>query len=146
MRALLQRVTNANVSVAGREISQIGKGYLVLLGVASGDTDADLDAIAQKILKIRLFPDAEGKMNLSIMEVSGEVLLVSQFTLLAETQKGNRPSFMGAARPEMGKDLYERMIGRLKGLGVKVAHGADMKVGLVNDGPVTIWLDSKDRG
>lgn len=148
MRALLQRVREAKVSVGGREIASIERGYLALLGVAEGDSEAELEWLAQKILKIRLFPDDAGKMNLSLLEVGGAILMVSQFTLLADTKKGNRPSFIGAARPEQGKAFYLKMIARLRELGVSVGEGefgADMQVALVNDGPVTIWIDSRDK-
>ena len=148
MIALIQRVLGASVDVGGAELSRINKGYLIFLGVASGDKDDDLEWLAQKIQKLRLFPDSAGKMNLALAEVEGEILLVSQFTLLADTRKGNRPSFTDAARPEMGKKYYEKMIERLRELGVKVStgeFGADMKVNILNDGPVTIWIDSLAR-
>ena len=148
MRVLLQRVREAKVSVGGREIASIERGYLALLGVAEGDSEAELEWLAQKILKMRLFPDDAGKMNLSLLEVGGAILMVSQFTLLADTKKGNRPSFIGAARPEQGKAFYLKMIARPRELGVSVGEGefgADMQVALVNDGPVTIWIDSRDK-
>jgi D-tyrosyl-tRNA(Tyr) deacylase len=149
MRVLLQRVSEAKVVVEDRVVSQIDKGLLLLLGVEDNDSEEDLEWLCQKISKMRLFPDSEGVMNRSIVEVNGEFLVVSQFTLHASTKKGNRPSYIRAARPEIAEPLYERFIEQLwhtSNLPVKAGiFGADMKVHLVNDGPVTIWIDSKNK-
>jgi len=149
MRVLLQRVSEAKVVVEDRVVGQIGKGLLLLLGVEDNDSEEDLEWLCQKISKMRLFPDSEGVMNRSIVEVNGEFLVVSQFTLHASTKKGNRPSYIRAARPEIAEPLYERFIEQLwhtSNLPVKAGiFGADMKVHLVNDGPVTIWIDSKNK-
>ena len=148
MRVVLQRVTNASVLVEGSLVGQIGKGFLLLLGIAEGDSEADLDYLVKKIIGLRIFPDADGKMNLSLAQVGGELLLVSQFTLFADTRKGNRPSFLAAAKPELGKSLYEKAIQAFRASGLRVEtgqFGADMKVTLTNDGPVTILLDSKEK-
>lgn len=135
--------------VDGREVSSIGMGLLILLGIAEGDERADAAWLCAKLVAMRIFSDAEGKMNLSVKDVAGEVMVVSQFTLHAATKKGNRPSFLGAARPEVAEPLYgvfcdlvEQEIGKPVGRGV---FGAEMKVNLVNDGPVTILMDSKAR-
>ena len=149
MRVLLQRVSEAKVVVEDRVVGQIGKGLLLLLGVEDNDSEEDLEWLCQKISKMRLFPDSEGVMNRSIVEVNGEFLVVSQFTLHASTKKGNRPSYIRAARPEIAEPLYERFIEQLwhtSNLPVKAGiFGADMKVHLVNDGPVTIWINSKNK-
>ncbi len=149
MRAVLQRVREATVHNAGREHSRIGPGLLVLLGVEIGDGDADLDWLCGKLIRMRIFPDADGVMNLDICQAGGELLLVSQFTLQASTAKGNRPSYIRAARPEEAIPLYVRAqerLAELLGRAVKTGEfGADMQVGLVNDGPVTIVIDSKLR-
>ena len=149
MRVLLQRVSEAKVVVEDRVVGQIDKGLLLLLGVEDNDSEEDLEWLCQKISKMRLFPDSEGVMNRSIVEVNGEFLVVSQFTLHASTKKGNRPSYIRAARPEIAEPLYERFIEQLwhtSNLPVKAGiFGADMKVHLVNDGPVTIWIDSKNK-
>ena len=149
MRVLLQRVSEAKVVVEDRVVGQIGKGLLLLLGVEDNDSEEDLEWLCQKISKMRLFPDSDGVMNRSIVEVNGEFLVVSQFTLHASTKKGNRPSYIRAARPEIAEPLYERFIEQLwhtSNLPVKAGiFGADMKVHLVNDGPVTIWIDSKNK-
>ena len=138
MRAVVQRVSRAAVSAEGSELAAIGPGLLVLLGVADGDTDADADRLAEKVRALRLFDDAEGRMNEALGE--REILCVSQFTLLADTRKGNRPSVVGAARPQVAEPLYERFCDRL---GAKQgAFGARMAVELVNDGPVTLVLDA----
>lgn len=147
MRAVIQRVSEASVTSEGRALGRIGSGFLVLLGIAEEDTEKELIALAKKVLQLRVFPDAEGKMNRSITDVSGELLVVSQFTLIADTAKGNRPSFFGAAKPEKAKPMYEKFLSLLQASGLKVEQGefgADMKVHLVNDGPVTILLDTKD--
>ncbi|WP_243029189.1 D-aminoacyl-tRNA deacylase [Thermus albus] len=148
MRAVIQRVTEAFVEVDGEEVGRIGLGLLVLLGVGQGDTVEDAYYLARKIVNLRIFPDEAGKMNLSLKEVEGEVLLVSQFTLYAETRKGNRPSFVKAAPPDVGRRLYEAAIEAFLEQGVHVetgVYGAHMRVHLVNDGPVTLILDSEAR-
>ncbi len=149
MRALIQRVSTAEVHIGGEAAARIGVGLLVFLGIEEVDTDEDIEWLAGKVARLRIFPDAEGKMNASILENGGEALVVSQFTLHASTKKGNRPSFLRAARPELAVPLYERFLARLEGeLGRPVARGvfgADMKVSLTNDGPVTIWMDTKAR-
>lgn len=149
MRMVVQRVSEAAVHIGGAGHARIGRGMLVLLGIASGDTEADLEWLCGKLVRLRIFPDAAGVMNLDITQVKGEVLLVSQFTLQASTAKGNRPSYIRAARPEEAVPLYLRARQRLAELlGRPVAtgeFGADMQVHLVNDGPVTIVIDSKLR-
>ena len=145
MRAVIQRVSEAGVTVEGKVTGAIGKGLLVLLGVGHGDTDEKAQALAAKIAKLRIFNDSQGKMNLSVGEVAGGVLVVSQFTLLADTRKGNRPSFTDAAPPEEANRLYERFCSAARDLGVRVETGvfqAMMEVELVNDGPVTLIVDS----
>ena len=149
MRAVIQRVSEASVSIEGRRQSSIGRGLLVLLGVEDGDTDEDIEWLAGKVARLRVFPDAQGVMNLAVGEVGGEVLVVSQFTLLASTRKGNRPSYSRAAPPETARPLYERFVAALsQQLRIPVAtgqFGAMMQVHLVNDGPVTILIDSRLR-
>ena len=148
MRAVVQRVSEAFVEVEGEEVGRIGLGLLVLLGVGQKDTVEDALYLARKIVALRIFPDEAGKMNLSLKEVGGEVLLVSQFTLYADTRKGNRPSFVGAAPPDLGKRLYEAAIEAFLQQGVHVetgVYGAHMRVHLVNDGPVTLLLDSEAK-
>jgi D-tyrosyl-tRNA(Tyr) deacylase len=149
MRAVVQRVSEASVTVAGDVVGRIGRGLLVLVGVEEGDAPADADWLAAKIAALRIFGDADGKMNLAVRDVSGETLVVSQFTLLAETARGNRPSFVRAARPEEAVPLYEHFAAALgAAAGRPPARGvfaADMRVALVNDGPVTIWIDSRRR-
>jgi len=147
MRAVVQRVNHAVVLVDGEVVGQIGGGFLILLGVREGDAEADAKYLAQKIAHLRVFSDAEGKFNLSLLDTGGEALVVSQFTLYADTRKGRRPSFAHAARPEMAEPLIERFVELLKAEGVPVQTGrfqAMMQVRLENDGPVTIWLDSED--
>lgn len=147
MRALIQRVTRARVVVEKDEVGKIGRGLLVLLGVGNNDTEAEAAQLADKTVNLRIFDDSQGKMNLSLLDVNGEVLVVSQFTLYADCRKGRRPSFTWAAPPEKGEKLYLKYIENLKGYGVKVAtglFGARMEVELTNEGPVTIWLDSAD--
>ena len=139
MRALVQRVSEASVTVDGREVSRIGPGLLVLLGVRQGDTEAEADRIAAKLLALRIFEDAEGKMNLSVADAGGEVLCVSQFTLYGDTRRGNRPSFIEAAPPDTAEPLYERVREALNAQGG--VFGARMKVALTNDGPVTVLLE-----
>jgi D-tyrosyl-tRNA(Tyr) deacylase len=139
VRALVQRVSRAAVEVDGEEVAAIGPGLLVLLGVRIGDGEPEADRIAGKIERLRVFEDAEGKMNLSVRDVGGELLCVSQFTLYGDTRKGNRPSFVEAAPPELAEPLYERVRAALGADGG--AFGAHMRVSLVNDGPVTVLLE-----
>ena len=149
MRAVIQRVSSASVTVDGNVVGQIGVGFLVLLGVRRGDTRDDAAYLARKIAKLRVFNDASGKINLSLLEVDGAVLAVSQFTLYADTRGGNRPSFIEAAAPDDGKRLYEQFCELLRDESIEVQQGifqTDMKVALVNDGPVTIIIDSSERG
>ncbi|HSD94153.1 MAG TPA: D-aminoacyl-tRNA deacylase [Syntrophales bacterium] len=146
MKAVIQRVDRASVSVDGNEVSRIGGGLLVLLGVEKGDSEKDADFLLDKIIHLRIFEDGEGKMNLSLLDISGELLVVSQFTLLADCRKGRRPSFTDAAEPATAAMLYEYMLVKAKEKVSKVGQGqfqAMMKVGLVNNGPVTILLDSR---
>lgn len=146
MRAVLQRVTRASVEVEGQIVGQIDTGWLVLLGVARGDGDDDAGRIAEKIAQLRAFEDEQGKMNLSVQEAGGSVLVVSQFTLLGDCRTGRRPSFTEAAAPADAERLYLLVVGRLKELGLNVATGtfrAMMNVALVNDGPVTLLLDTR---
>lgn len=149
MRVVVQRVSEASVHIGGEEHARIGPGMLVLLGVASGDTAADVEWICGKLARMRIFPDDEGVMNRDIVQAAGEILLVSQFTLHALTAKGNRPSYIRAARPEEAMPLYLRarqLLGELTGRPVRTGEfGAMMQVGLINDGPVTIVIDSRAR-
>ncbi len=149
MRALIQRVSSAGVEIEGRKVSLIGPGFLVLLGVEDADDEGDAEWLCGKISQMRIFDDGEGKMNRALADIDGEVLVVSQFTLHASTKKGNRPSFLRAAAPAKSEPLYECFCGKMEEkLGKPVGRGvfgADMKVSLVNNGPVTIWLDSRDR-
>ena len=145
MRAVLQRVSQASVTVDGEIIGQIGPGLLILICAMPDDTEATADALALKISKLRLFKDDAGKMNLSIAQTGGAALIVSQFTLAADTSRGNRPGFSGAAKPDHAKQLYEYFTRQLAALNVPTQNGefgADMAVNLTNDGPVTIWLDT----
>ncbi|MBQ1619223.1 MAG: D-tyrosyl-tRNA(Tyr) deacylase [Bacteroidales bacterium] len=149
MRVLVQLVSRASVEVGGGTVSEIGPGLLVLVGIKADDTQADIDYLVRKIVNLRVFPDGDGVMNLSVLDVGGEILAVSQFTLMASCRRGNRPSYIAAAPAEISEPLYGRFceslslaLGREVGRGV---FGAHMKVGLVNDGPVTIWIDSADR-
>ncbi len=147
MRAVVQRVTQASVTINKVEKSAIATGLLVLLGIEDADTDEDIRWLSQKIVQLRIFDDLDGVMNLSVIDVDGDILLVSQFTLHASTKKGNRPSYIKASKPDIAIPLYEKMIAQLShDLGKPVAtgeFGADMKVLLLNDGPVTIMIDSK---
>ncbi len=146
MRAVLQRVARASVRVDGQVVGEIGVGWLVLLGVARGDSDEDADRLAEKVVGLRAFEDDSGKMNRDVVEVGGSVLAVSQFTLLGDCRKGRRPSFVEAAAPEEANRLYERFSARVAEAGISVAKGifrAQMDVELVNDGPVTLLLDSR---
>jgi len=145
MRAVVQRVSRAAVEVDGRVVGRCGRGLLVLLGVADDDTADDAARLAGKIARLRVFEDDEGRFDRSLLDVAGDALVVSQFTLIADTRKGNRPSFAAAARPERAEPLYERLCDELRALGVEVAtgvFGARMEVELTNDGPVTIVLDT----
>ena len=145
MRLLLQRVTQAHVSVESQVVGSIGAGLVILVGVGHDDTAAVAVALAHKAVDLRIFRDDEGKTNRSLIDVGGAVLAISQFTLFGDTRKGRRPSFIDAAPPELGNELYERFCATVEERGVKVARGifgAEMQVELVNDGPMTIWLDS----
>ena len=146
MRAVLQRVRSARVEVAGKVVGEIGVGLLVLLGVAQGDGSAQARALAKKTAELRIFEDVEGKMNLSVQEIGGAVLAVSQFTLLADCRKGRRPGFSAAAPPEVANTLYQEYMTALRASGLTVEAGifqAEMQVHLVNDGPVTLLLDTE---
>ena len=148
MRALIQRVSQASVSVDDKVIGRIGRGLVVLLGVRQGDTEAAARYLADKIVNLRIFEDDEGKMNRSLLDVGGEILAISQFTLYADTRKGRRPSFIDAARPEVSQPLYDRFVQFIKESGLSVQEGefgAHMLVNIQNDGPVTIMLDSEDK-
>ena len=145
MKAVIQRVREAHVDINGRTVGACGRGYMILLGVAQGDTEEDAALLAAKIVKLRVFEDEAGKMNRSLLDIGGELLVISQFTLLADYRKGNRPDFFGAAAPDTAKALYEHFLTLLR---EQVAHvacgefGADMQVSLCNDGPVTIVMES----
>lgn len=144
MKVVLQRVSKASVSIQARVVGEIGRGFCLLVGFTHGDTAAQVDWMAEKVAGLRLFTDAEGKMNLGLDEVGGALLIVSQFTLYGETAKGRRPSFIEAARPEVAVPLYQRFLEQLRGRGLTVAageFGADMQVAVHNDGPVTLILD-----
>ncbi len=146
MKAVIQRVRSAKVEVAGETVGACGHGLLILLGVAPEDTEADLERMVQKIVKLRIFEDEAGKMNRSVQDIDGELLVVSQFTLLANYKHGNRPDFFGAAAPEMADAMYEKFIAAASRHVRHVGHGrfgADMQVSLVNDGPVTIVMESE---
>ena len=149
MRAVLQRVSSSSVAIGGENVAETGPGLLILLGIEEGDGADDIAWLAPKIARMRIFPDEAGLMNLSLIDCGGDAIVVSQFTLHASTKKGNRPSFIRAARPEISEPLYEGFCTALSGeLGKPVGRGrfgADMKVTLVNDGPVTIVIDSKNR-
>jgi D-tyrosyl-tRNA(Tyr) deacylase len=148
LKALLQRVSKASVSVAGEEVGRIGRGLVVLLGVANGDTEKDAQYLMQKIINLRIFTDNQDKFNLSALDVRGELLLVSQFTLLADARKGRRPSFIEAAPPEQAEALFNYAVGLARESGLKVATGRfqqHMQVEIFNDGPVTLMLDSRDK-
>lgn len=145
MRAVLQRVSAARVVVAGQTVGEIARGWLALVGVSPADTPAAAGWLAEKVAHLRCFPDADGKMNLSVQDVGGAVLAVSNFTLYADAAKGRRPSFVGAARPEQAEPLYQAFVNGLRALGVQTAcgvFGAEMRVELTNDGPVTLILDT----
>jgi D-tyrosyl-tRNA(Tyr) deacylase len=146
MRAVVQRVTRASVSVAGGVVGRIGSGLVVLLGVAVGDAEKDAETLAERIVNLRIFPDDAGQMNRSVLDTRGGLLVVSQFTLLGDARKGRRPSFIDAAPPEEANRLYELFVSRARDSGLEIAAGvfrAEMDVELVNQGPVTILLDSR---
>jgi len=149
MRALIQRVSESSVEVDGNIVGEIEKGYLILIGIEEADDHSDIVWLSNKIINLRIFNDENGIMNLSLKEVDGEVLLISQFTLHAKVKKGNRPSYIKAAHPDIAIPLYEKFGEKLEeDLGKRIHRGifgADMKVKLLNDGPVTIWIDSKNR-
>ena len=148
MRALLQRVTRAEVRVGERTVGSIGAGLLILLGVGHGDDEATADALARRVCELRIFEDDEGRTNRSILDVAGEALVVSQFTLYADTKRGRRPGFTDAAPPDLANGLWRRVAAGIDAQGVRTAlgeFGAEMAVELVNDGPFTIWLDTADR-
>lgn len=148
MRVVIQKVSEASVSVEGQSLGAIKKGFMLLVGVGQEDTEVDVDYLARKIANLRVFEDEQGKMNLALKDVAGEILSISQFTLLANTKKGNRPSFIEAAAPETGDLLYEKLNASLRaeGFNVKTGQfGAHMQVQLINDGPVTILIDSKNK-
>ncbi|XAL98388.1 D-aminoacyl-tRNA deacylase [Phycisphaeraceae bacterium D3-23] len=147
MRVLLQRVTHASVVVEGETVGAIGRGYLLLVGVGHDDTSGTVDRLARKIVNLRLFPNDDGKFDRSLLDVRGAALVVSQFTLMGNTKKGNRPSFIDAAKPEVASPLCDYFVEALRKLGVSRVEtgrfGAQMEVSLCNDGPVTLWLDSE---
>jgi len=149
MRAVIQRVTKASVTIEGNIHSSIGNGLLVLLGIEDADTDDDIQWLSAKIVSLRIFNDDNGVMNISVKDVNGDVLVVSQFTLHASTKKGNRPSYIKASKPEFAIPMYEKFVQQIEGdLGKKIqtgVFGADMKVELLNDGPVTIVMDTKNK-
>jgi D-tyrosyl-tRNA(Tyr) deacylase len=148
VRALLQRARSGAVRVGEEVVGEIGPGLVVLVGVGPGDDEATADALARRITELRIFRDEEGRTNRSLLDVEGEALVVSQFTLYADTRRGRRPGFTGAAPPDQAERLVRRMVAALEGLGVRVAtgrFGAEMAVELVNEGPFTIWLDTDER-
>ncbi|MBA7659944.1 D-aminoacyl-tRNA deacylase [subsurface metagenome] len=148
MKVLLQRVTGASVSIGGEVVGRIGQGLVVLVGVASGDSEKDINYLAQKVVNLRVFPDDAGRFNLSALDIEGELLVVSQFTLLADTRKGRRPSFAEAAPSAQAEELFERFVERIGATGLKVETGRFqqyMQVEIHNDGPVTILLDSREK-
>ncbi|MCI0660358.1 MAG: D-aminoacyl-tRNA deacylase [Acidobacteria bacterium] len=147
MRAVLQRVTKGSVSINGRLTGSINAGLVILLGVGANDTAAEVELLAKKIVNLRIFADSAGKFNLSALEVNAELLVISQFTLYADSRKGRRPSFSGAARPEIAVPLYQLFVEQLRAMGLRVETGefqADMLVEIHNSGPVTIWLDTDE--
>lgn len=149
MRLLIQRVREASVTIEGEVRSQIGQGLLVLVGIEEADGDEDIEWLAGKLLRLRIFDDEQGVMNLDVQQVGGELLIVSQFTLFASTRKGNRPSYIRSAGEAISRPLYERFVRRVEELSGRAVgtgeFGADMQVALVNDGPVTIWIDSRNQ-
>lgn len=148
MRAVVQRVSKASVTIDQQEVGKIDQGLVILLGIHEKDTQDDVDYLVKKIAQMRIFEDEQGKMNRSVEDIEGQILSVSQFTLFADTKKGNRPSFISAARPETAIPLYEAFNEGIRNRGITVAtgqFGADMAVSLINDGPVTIMIDSQDK-
>ncbi len=148
MRVVIQRVSESSVKVEGKIVGEISNGYMLLIGIEEEDEKSDVDWLVQKILNLRVFGDAEGKLNLSIVDIEGEILCISQFTLIADYKKGNRPSFIKAAKPDKAIPLFDYFKVEISKSGLKVESGifgADMKVSLVNDGPVTILMDSKTK-
>ena len=149
MRVLIQRVSEASVSIEQKEHSRISNGLLALVGIGNDDSDEDIDYLCKKIINLRIFDDANGVMNESVMQKEGEIMVISQFTLHANTRKGNRPSYIKAAKPDLAIPIYEKFCKKLETLsGIEVktgVFGADMKISLINDGPVTIWIDSKEK-
>ncbi len=148
MRALLQRVSQASVAIEGNEVGRIGSGLCVFIGVAAGDSDSALDYLVSKLVELRIFADSAGKFDLSLKEINGELLLISQFTLMADTSHGRRPGFLGAALPAVAEQLFDSFVEKIKITGLEVAcgrFGAHMCVEIINDGPVTIMLDSRDK-
>jgi D-tyrosyl-tRNA(Tyr) deacylase len=148
LKALIQRVTKASVSVAGEVVGKIGQGLVVFVGIASEDTEKDVDYLVDRVAQLRIFSDAAGKFNISAMEIGGEMLLISQFTLLADTRKGRRPSFVGAAPPPQAESLFNLFVEWMRNTGLKVETGhfkQHMLVEIHNDGPVTIMLDSREK-
>lgn len=147
MRAVIQRVKHSSVTVDGKVLGEIGNGLLVLLGVTHTDTEKEVNWMASKVKDLRIFEDAEGKMNLGLEDIKGELLVISQFTLYGNCIKGRRPGFTEAARPELAEPLYEKFLEKCRSFGIKTEcgeFGADMKVGLLNDGPVTMIIDTKE--
>ena len=149
MRVLIQRVAEASVEINKTEHSKISKGLLVFVGIEENDTNVDIDYLCKKIINLRIFDDSNGVMNDSVIDVKGDIMVISQFTLHASTRKGNRPSYIKAAKPDIAIPIYEQFCKQLNaesGIDIKTGKfGADMKVSLINDGPVTIWIDSKDK-
>jgi len=149
MKAVIQRVSEASVTISGKRVADIGKGLLILIGIEDADSTEDIQWLAAKIANLRIFGDADGVMNLSVRDIEGEIIVVSQFTLHASTKKGNRPSYIKAAKPEIAIPIYEQFISVLRaesGREIQTGEfGADMKVALINDGPVTIQVDTKNR-
>lgn len=148
MKIVVQRVSNANVEVEGKIVGEIAEGLMLLIGICDNDSDEDADWLIHKILNLRIFTDEEGKMNKSIQEISGEILCISQFTLLADYKKGHRPSFIKAAKPEIAIPIFEHFLKQIKLSNLKIESGifgANMKVSLINNGPVTIVLDSQTK-
>lgn len=148
MKVLLQRVTDASVTVDGEVVGSIGQGLVAFVGVAEGDSETDIDYLVPKMKGLRIFPDEEGRFNISVADIGGELLVISQFTLLADTRKGKRPSFTGAASPEQAELLFEKFVEKTRAAGLRVETGRFqqyMQVEIHNDGPVTIMLDSRDR-
>jgi D-tyrosyl-tRNA(Tyr) deacylase len=148
MKVVIQRVSRGSVAINGKTVGKIGKGYVILLGIAANDGEADIDYLVEKIVHLRVFEDAQGKMNLSLLDVGGSVLVISQFTLYANTRKGRRPSFINAAPPEIAIPLYEKFVTKMRRYPIDVQtgeFGAMMSVDICNEGPVTIIIDSEER-